>query len=139
MNINKHILVGRLGQDPEIRVTKDGKKVATLSVAVGKQWKDATTGETKKSTSWHKVVIFSEHAASVAERFLKKGSACYIEGEVLTRKYTGTDGIERYITETVVQAFGGNLQLLDRLEKPPAADADAYRQDVKPADSADDF
>jgi single-strand DNA-binding protein len=124
--VNKHILVGRLGQNPDVRSTKSNAKVVTLSIAVSEQWRDKDSGERKESVSWHKVVIFNEKLAEVAEKYLKKGHQVYIEGQSLTRKYTGRDGIERYTTETVVQPYRGSLVLLERAEREPAPDENSY-------------
>lgn len=122
--INKAILIGHLGADPEIRRMPSGDPVANFSVATSDTWKDKDTGERKERTEWHRVVIFNDRITEVAEKYLKKGSKVYIEGAIRTRKYTGNDGVERYSTEIVVERFRGELQLLDRAEsnRPPAAD-----------------
>jgi single-strand DNA-binding protein len=112
-SVNKVILVGNLGKDPEIRHTQDGKAIANLSLATSESWRDKSTGERKERTEWHRVVIFNENAAKVAEAYLKKGSKVYIEGQLQTRKWTDNDGIEKYSTEVVVQAFKGDLTMLD--------------------------
>jgi single-strand DNA-binding protein len=112
-SINKVILVGNLGRDPEVRTTNDGTKVVHLAVATSERWKDRTTGEPRERTEWHRVVIFNERLADVAERYLRKGSKLYLEGALQTRKWTGNDGQERYTTEVVLQRFRGELTLLD--------------------------
>lgn len=111
-SINKVILVGNLGRDPEIRHTNSGGKVVHLSVATSDSWKDKS-GERQERTEWHRVVIFNANLADVAERFLKKGSKVYVEGALQTRKYTDGSGAEKYTTEIVLGAYRGELTLLD--------------------------
>ena len=112
-SVNKVILVGNLGKDPEIRRTQDGRPIANLSVATSEQWRDKATGERKEKTEWHRVVIFSEGLAKVAEQYLKKGAKVYLEGQLQTRKWTDKDNIERYSTEVVLQGFNSSLTMLD--------------------------
>jgi single-strand DNA-binding protein len=112
-SVNKVILVGNLGKDPEIRRTQDGRPIANLSVATSEQWRDKATGERKEKTEWHRVVIFSEGLAKVAEQYLKKGAKVYIEGQLQTRKWTDQSGVEKYSTEVVLQGFNSNLTMLD--------------------------
>ena len=112
-SVNKVILVGNLGKDPEIRRTQDGRPIANLSVATSEQWRDKATGERKEKTEWHRVVIFSEGLAKVAEQYLKKGAKVYIEGQLQTRKWTDQQGVEKYSTEVVLQGFNSNLTMLD--------------------------
>jgi single-strand DNA-binding protein len=112
-SVNKVILVGNLGRDPEIRRTQDGRPIANLSVATSESWRDKNTGERKEKTEWHRVVIFSEGLCRVAEQYLKKGSKVYIEGQLQTRKYTDKDGVEKYSTEVVLQNFNSQLTMLD--------------------------
>jgi single-strand DNA-binding protein len=112
-SVNKVILVGNLGRDPEVRHTQDGKPIVNLSVATSESWRDRQTGERKERTEWHRVVIFNENLAKVAEQYLKKGSKVYIEGQLQTRKYTDNSGAERYSTEVVLQNFRGELTMLD--------------------------
>jgi single-strand DNA-binding protein len=112
-SVNKVILVGNLGRDPEIRSTQDGGRVANLSVATSETWRDRTTGERRERTEWHRVVMFNERLADVAEKYLRKGSKVYVEGQLQTRKWTGQDGQERYTTEVVLQRFRGELTMLD--------------------------
>lgn len=116
--INKVILVGTLGRDPEIRTTQDGKKIANLSVATSERWKDKS-GERKEKTEWHRVVIFNEGLAGVAESYLKKGGKVYLEGSLQTRKWQDKDGNDKYSTEVVLKNFGGELVMLtfDQAEK----------------------
>ncbi len=111
-SVNKVILVGNLGRDPEVRHTQDGKAIVNLSLATSESWRDKATGERKEKTEWHRVVIFNEALAKVAEQYLKKGSTIYIEGQLQTRKYTDKDGVEKYSTEVVLQNFRGELTML---------------------------
>jgi len=111
-SVNKVILVGNLGKDPEIRTLQSGTKVANLSVATSETWTDRATSERKERTEWHRVVIFNDRLADVAERYLKKGAKVYIEGALETRKYTDQSGAERYSTEVVLRAFRGELTML---------------------------
>jgi len=113
-SVNKVILVGNLGADPEIRRTQDGRPVANLRVATSDSWKDKTTGERREKTEWHRVVIFNENLCRIAEQYLKKGSKVYIEGQLQTRKWQDQSGQDRYSTEVVLQGFRGELTLLDR-------------------------
>ena len=112
-SVNKVILVGNLGRDPEVRSTQDGTKVANLSLATSENWKDKNSGERRERTEWHRVVIFNERLAEVAEKYLRKGSKVYIEGQLQTRKWTDKDNIERYSTEVVLQGFNSALTMLD--------------------------
>ncbi len=113
-SVNKVILVGNLGADPEIRRTQDGRPIANLRVATSENWRDKTTGERREKTEWHRVVIFNENLCRIAEQYLKKGSKVYLEGQLQTRKWTDQQGVERYSTEVVLQGFRGELTLLDR-------------------------
>ncbi|MGD0335127.1 MAG: single-stranded DNA-binding protein [Xanthobacteraceae bacterium] len=113
-SVNKVILVGNLGADPEIRRTQDGRPVANLRVATSESWKDKTTGERREKTEWHRVVIFNENLCRIAEQYLKKGSKVFIEGQLQTRKWQDQAGQDRYSTEVVLQGFRGELTLLDR-------------------------
>jgi single-strand DNA-binding protein len=112
-SVNKVILVGNLGKDPEIRRTQDGRAIANLSVATSESWRDKATGERKEKTEWHRVVIFNEGLAKVAEQYLKKGAKVYVEGQLQTRKWTDQAGVEKYSTEVVLQGFNSNLTMLD--------------------------
>jgi single-strand DNA-binding protein len=113
-SVNKVILIGNLGRDPEIRSFQNGGRVCNLRLATSESWKDKNTGERKERTEWHSVAIFNENLVSVAERFLKKGSKVYIEGQLETRKWTDQSGQEKYTTEVVLRPFRGELTLLDR-------------------------
>lgn len=112
-SVNKVILVGNLGRDPEIRFTQSGQKLANMSVATSDQWRDKQSGERREKTEWHRVVVFDERLAEICEKYLKKGSKVYLEGSLQTRKWTGNDGIEKYTTEVVLQRFSGVLTMLD--------------------------
>ena len=112
-SINKVILVGNIGKDPEIRRTQDGRPIANLSIATSETWRDKGTGERKEKTEWHRVVIFNEGLCKVAEQYLKKGAKVYIEGQLQTRKWTDQSGAEKYSTEVVLQGFNSNLTMLD--------------------------
>ncbi len=112
-SVNKVILVGNLGSDPEIRHTQDGRPIATFSVATSENWRDKNTGERREKTEWHRVVVFSEGLVKVIEQYVKKGSKVYIEGSLQTRKWTDQSGVEKYTTEVVIQGFNGTLTMLD--------------------------
>ena len=122
-SVNKVILVGNLGSDPEIRRMNSGDQVATLSVATSETWKDKNTGERKDRTEWHKVVIFNENLVKVAEQYLKKGAKVFIEGQLQTRKWQDQSGIDRFTTEIVLQKYRGELQMLD--SRPDGGDSNA--------------
>ena len=112
-SVNKVILVGNLGKDPEIRHTQDGRKIANLRIATSESWRDKNSGERREKTEWHSVVIFNDGLCNVAEKFLRKGSKVYIEGQLQTRKWQDQQGQDRYSTEVVLQGFGGTLTMLD--------------------------
>lgn len=112
-SVNKCILIGNVGKDPEVRRMTSGDPVVTLSLATSESWRDKASGERKEKTEWHRVVIFNEHIAKVAEQYVKKGSKVYLEGSLQTRKWTDKDGAEKYSTEIVIQKFKGELVLLD--------------------------
>jgi single-strand DNA-binding protein len=111
-SVNKVIIVGNLGKDPEIRTLNSGDRVANLRIATSEQWRDKASGERKEKTEWHQVVIFNENLVKVAENYLKKGSTVYIEGSLQTRKWTDQQGVEKYSTEIVLQKFRGELTML---------------------------
>lgn len=112
-SVNKVILVGNLGADPDIRRLNSGEPVVNLSVATSEQWRDKGSGERRERTEWHRVVIFNENLAKVAENYLKKGAKVYVEGQLQTRKWTDQNGQDKYTTEIVIQRFRGDLQMLD--------------------------
>ena len=112
-SVNKVILVGNLGKDPEVRRMTSGEPVVNLSIATSESWRDKSSGERKEKTEWHRVVIFNKNLAEVAEKYLKKGAKVYVEGQLQTRKWTDKDGAEKYSTEVVLQNFRGELTMLD--------------------------
>jgi single-strand DNA-binding protein len=112
-SVNKVILIGNLGADPEIRRTSDGRPIANLRVATSENWRDKATGERKESTDWHRFVIFSEGLAKIAEQYLKKGAKVYLEGQLQTRKWQDKEGQDRWTTEVVLQGFNSTLTMLD--------------------------
>jgi single-strand DNA-binding protein len=112
-SVNKVILVGNLGRDPEIRSTNDGTRIANLNLATSESWRDRTSGERRERTEWHRVVIFNERLVEIAEKYLRKGSKLYVEGALQTRKWTDQQGQEKYSTEVVLQRFRGELTMLD--------------------------
>jgi single-strand DNA-binding protein len=112
-SVNKVILVGNLGRDPEIRSTQDGTRVANLSVATSESWRDKSSGERKERTEWHRVVVFNDRLVEVIEKYLRKGAKVYLEGQLQTRKWTDQSGQEKYTTEVVLQRYRGELTMLD--------------------------
>jgi single-strand DNA-binding protein len=112
-SVNKVILIGNLGADPEIRRTQDGRPIANLRIATSESWRDKNTGERKEKTEWHRVVIFNEGLCKIAEQYLKKGSKVYLEGALQTRKWQDKDGQDKYSTEVVLQGFNSQLTMLD--------------------------
>jgi single-strand DNA-binding protein len=129
-SVNKVILLGNLGADPEIRSTQSGQKIANMRIATSETWRDKATGERKEKTEWHRVVVFNENLVRVIENYVKKGSKIYIEGQLQTRKWQDQSGADRYSTEVVLQGFNSQLTLLDRA---PGAGGNM------PADGGDDF
>src|SRR3954463_5772847 len=125
-SVNKVILVGNLGKDPEVRSTQDGSKIVNLTLATSETWNDRTSGERKERTEWHRVVIFNDRVADVAERFLKKGAKIYVEGSLQTRKWTDQQGQERYTTEVVIGRFNGQLTMLDTRSGGGASEGGSY-------------
>ena len=115
-SINKVILVGNLGADPDVRHMQDGRKIVNISVATSDRWKDKNTGERREKTEWHRVVIFTEVLANLVERYCRKGSKVYVEGQLHTRKWTDDSGADRYSTEVVLQGFNSVITLLDKAE-----------------------
>lgn len=112
-SLNKVMLIGNLGRDPEVRHTNDGGRVGSLSIATSESWKDKATGERKERTEWHRVVIFNENLVDIAEKYLKKGTKIFIEGQLQTRKWTDASGAEKYTTEVILSRFKGELTILD--------------------------
>lgn len=133
-SLNKVMLIGNLGADPEIRRTQDGRPIANIRLATTETWRDRNSGERKEKTEWHTVVIFSEGLCKVVEQYVKKGSKVFIEGQLQTRKWQDRDGNDRYSTEVVIQNFGGTLVMLDGRQGGGAGDSGGYNQD-----SGEDF
>jgi single-strand DNA-binding protein len=125
-SVNKVILVGNLGRDPEVRTTQDGTKIVQFSLATSETWNDRASGERKERTEWHRVVIFNENLGTVAEKYLRKGRKVYVEGSLQTRKWTDQSGQEKYTTEVVISRFRGDLTLLDRGEDSGAGEGGGY-------------
>jgi single-strand DNA-binding protein len=128
-SVNKVILVGNLGNDPEIRSFQNGGRVANLSIATSESWKDKATGERKEKTQWHRVVVSNENLVSVCEKFLRKGSKVYLEGQLETRKYTDKDGVDKYTTEVVLRPFRGELTMLDSRGGSSSGAANDYAEE----------
>ena len=143
-SVNKVVLIGKLGRDPEVRSTQNGNKFINLSLATSERWKDRTTGEQRERTEWHRVVIFNEALGRIAEQYLRKGSACYIEGQLQSRKWTDDQGIEKYTTEVILQRYRGELTLLGgRQERsatpePPQPDSEPRESHKPPIRSDED-
>lgn len=113
MSVNKVILVGNVGQDPEVKNTQDGRELATFSLATSENWKDKNSGERKEKTEWHRVVVFSQGLVGIVKNYVKKGTKLYLEGQLQTRKWSDSNGVEKYSTEIVLQNFNSTLQILD--------------------------
>lgn len=127
-SVNKVILIGNLGKDPETRRTQDGRPICNLTIATSESWKDKSSGERKEKTEWHRVVIFNEGLCSIAEQYLKKGSKVYLEGALQTRKWTDQSGVEKYSTEVVLQGFNSTLTMLETRPR----DDDSEHHDQRP-------
>jgi len=140
-SLNKVLLIGNLGKDPEVRHTQAGMPIVNLTVATSESWKDKSSGERKEKTEWHRVVIFNEGLAKIAEAYLKKGSTVYLEGQLQTRKWTDKDGAEKYSTEIVLQQYRGELVLLGGKDGTSARPDQAaeFKQAVKQAFPNADF
>ena len=128
-SVNKVILVGNLGRDPEVRSTQDGMRIAHLNIATSENWRDRATGERKERTEWHRVVIMNERLTEIAEKYLKKGAKVYVEGQLQTRKWTDNQGQDRYTTEVILSRFRGELTMLDGrggMGGAPAMEEESY-------------
>jgi single-strand DNA-binding protein len=134
-SVNKVVLLGNLGRDPEIRSTQAGTRIASLSLATSESWRDKATGERKERTEWHRVVIFNEKLVEITEKYLRKGAKVYLEGALQTRKWTDNSGQERYTTEVVLQRYRGEIVMLDTRNGRGAGD-DAPTDDYAPSDGA---
>ena len=140
MSINKVILVGNVGQDPEVKSTADGRELATFSLATTESWKDKNSGEKKDKTEWHRIVVFSSGLVNICKNYVKKGSKLYIEGQLQTRKWTDNNGVEKYTTEVILQNFNSSMQMLDsnrgsNSEAPPASENSRSNQNSSKSNS----
>jgi len=139
-SVNKVILIGNLGRDPEVKTMGNGSKLCNLSVATSERWKDKNSGEQREKTEWHRVVIFDDNLVGVAERFLKKGSTVYLEGQLQTRKWQDQSGADKYSTEVVLQRFRSTLVMLDgKGEREDSGDSGGGGYDPGPADLDDEI
>ena len=133
-SLNKVLLIGRLGNDPEIKQMQNGKSVARLSVATSENWKDKNSGEKKEKTEWHRVVIFNECLVNVVQQYLKKGAQIYIEGQLSTNKYTDSNGVEKYSTQIVLQGFNSTLKMLGGGSRTGDSSSDQSSSSSLPSD-----
>ena len=138
-SVNKVILLGNLGRDPEIRSMQSGKKMASFSIATSKRWKDRSTQEQKENTSWHNIVVFNEGLVDVIEKYIKKGSKIYVEGELSTRKYQDKDGNDKYTTEVVLQGYNSTLTMLDSRNSGSASIEEAPNSSFSDSKLEDSF
>ena len=136
-SLNKVMLIGRLGQDPEVRSTQDGRSLCTFSLATSENWNDKNTGEKREKTEWHRVVVFNEGLVNIIQQYVKKGSNVFIEGQLQTRKWEDKDGIEKYTTEVVLQGFNSTFKMLDTKNSGSSENfsQDNSIEDVKEFDS----
>lgn len=133
MSVNKVILVGNVGQDPEVKNTQDGRELATFSIATSESWKDKSSGEKKEKTEWHRVVVFSQGLVGIVKNYVKKGTKLYVEGQLQTRKWSDSNGVEKYTTEIVLQNFNSTMQILDgRNSGGGSSDYDSSERAEKP-------
>jgi single-strand DNA-binding protein len=132
-SVNKAIIVGNLGKDPEVKRMQSGDRIANLTVATSESWRDKQSGERKERTEWHRITVISDKLAEIAEKYLRKGSKVYLEGQIETRKWQDKDGQDRYSTEVVIRQFGGVLTLLDSAGGKADDDADREAPSSKPA------
>ena len=137
MSVNKVILVGNVGQDPELRATKDGKEIASFSIATTENWKDKSTGEKQSKSEWHRVVAFGG-VVNVIKNYVKKGSKLYLEGKLQTRKWTDKEGVEKYTTEIILQGFNSTLQMLDSRNAAPSQNETVEKKSIEDIDFPDD-
>lgn len=138
-SINKAVLVGNVGQDPEVRKLTNGDPVASFSLATSDTWRDKQTGERREKTEWHRVVVFNDNLAKFVEQYVRKGSKLYVEGQILSRSYEDRGGQTKYVTEIVLQKFRGDIQSLDKAQSAPAADdPDAYGRESGRGAQSDD-
>jgi single-strand DNA-binding protein len=128
-SLNKVILIGNVGRDPEVRTTQDGKEIASFSIATSESWKDKMTGDRKEKTEWHRIVIFSQPLVNIVKNYIKKGSKLYVEGSLHTRKWNDQSGAEKTTTEVVLQSYHGTLVMLDNRHGTASAGSGSYGQD----------
>ena len=133
-SLNKVMLIGRLGQDPEVRNTQDGRSLCTFSIATSESWNDKNTGEKREKTEWHRIVVFNEGLVNIIQQYVKKGSNVFIEGQLQTRKWEDKDGIEKYTTEVVLQGFNSTFKMLDN--RNSGSDDNNFSQDNAISDSS---
>jgi len=133
-SLNKVMLIGRLGQDPEVRNTQDGRSLCTFSIATSESWNDKNTGEKREKTEWHRVVVFNEGLVNIVQQYVKKGSNVFIEGQLQTRKWEDKDGIEKYTTEVVLQGFNSTFKMLDN--RNSGSNDNNFSQDSAISDSS---
>ena len=133
-SLNKVMLIGRLGQDPEVRNTQDGRSLCTFSIATSESWNDKNTGEKREKTEWHRIVVFNEGLVNIIQQYVKKGSNVFLEGQLQTRKWEDKDGIEKYTTEVVLQGFNSTFKMLDNRN---TGSTDNFSQDNSISDSSD--
>ena len=144
MSVNKVILVGNVGQDPEVRTTQDGREIANFSLATSESWKDKSSGEKREKTEWHRVVVFSQGLVGIIKNYVKKGSKLYIEGSLQTRKWTDNQGVEKYTTEIALQNYNSTMQILDSRDRG-GSNQDSYSEkqsndnDIAVEDSDDEI
>lgn len=138
-SVNKVILIGNVGRDPEIRSMPNGDRIANLSIATSEKWRDKSSGEQKEKTEWHRVVVFNDHVVKVVENYVKKGSTIYVEGSLQTRKWTDKDGVEKYSTEVVIGKFKGEMTLLGGKPEGQASDGFSGRAGDQAAGSRDSY
>tara|TARA_Y100001970_G_scaffold267665_1_gene357944 strand:+ start:355 stop:801 length:447 start_codon:yes stop_codon:yes gene_type:complete len=134
-SLNKVMLIGRLGQDPEVRNTQDGRSLCTFSIATSESWNDKNTGEKREKTEWHRIVVFNEGLVNIIQQYVKKGSNVFLEGQLQTRKWEDKDGIEKYTTEVVLQGFNSTFKMLDN--RNTGSVDNNFSQDSSISDSSD--
>lgn len=139
MSINKVILVGNVGQDPEIRSTQDGREIANFSIATSESWKDKNTGEKKDKTEWHRVVVFSQGLVGIIKNYVKKGTKLYLEGSLQSRKWTDNQGVEKTTTEIVLQNYNSTLQILDSRDRNSSNNDGYQSSNSKKSSNRDDI
>ena len=138
MSVNKVILLGNVGQAPVIRTTQDGKKIATFSLATSEKWKDKSSGEFREKTEWHRVVVFSDGLVGIIEKYIQKGTRIFLEGTLQTRKWSGTDGVEKYTTEVILQGFNNKLEIIESRKDGDSSSGESSNYDSSSIDNITD-